>query len=149
MTKQCIKAMEYLYAQDAKTCNSVEKAVIDEALDQLLKWTDSEREARYLVRDAMSNAKKKVYRYCNRSYNLELEACKSLTSDWLGIEEIEWRDTIDRAGLTERQRLMFLRSEQGYSIKEVAQEWGVTVKAVYSIRQRARAVMQDYTRIGA
>ena len=25
----------------------------------MLKWTDSERDARYLVRDAMSNAKKK------------------------------------------------------------------------------------------
>ena len=31
---------------------------------------------------------------------------------------------MDRAGLTERQRLIFLRCEQGYSIKEVAQEWG-------------------------
>lgn len=35
------------------------------------------------------------------------------------------------------------------SIKEVAQQWGITEKSVYSIRQRARAVMLDYIKIGA
>lgn len=149
MTKQCIEAMEYLYAQEAKTCNSVEKAVIDEALEQMLKWTDSERDARYLVRDAMSNAKKKVFRYSNRNNSSDLEACESLASERLGIEMIDWGDTMDRAGLTERQRLIFLRCEQGYSIKEVAQEWGITEKSVYRIRQRARAVILDYIKIGA
>lgn len=147
MTEQWNKAMEYLYAQEQKTCSSIKKAVIDEALDQLMERTDSERDWHYLVQNALSNARKKVYRYSSR--HSVLDELGALPSDGSRTAIMEWQDIAVRAGLTERQRLVLRRCEQGYHIKEIALECGLSVKAVYSIRQRARAVILDYVEHGA
>lgn len=144
MTKQCIEAMEHLYALERKTANQTEKAVFDNALDQLLNWTDSERDPNYLVRDAISNARKKVYRYSNRTFDLDMEELNRLVFHQPEIEMIEWRDVLKQANLTERQQLVFRRCEQGYSIKEIALECSVSVKSIYRIRQRARSVILDF-----
>jgi len=139
MTEQTMEAMLSLYAKEGGTNDIAEKAIIDEALDQLLAHPDADLPAAYLRRNALSNAKKKVYRRTQRSRPLEL--LEDLPDEQRTYEAAEWRDLLDRLPFTPRQKRVLLRCAQGYSIQEIALECGTTKKAVYALRQRARSMV--------
>lgn len=141
MTRQWMEAMQAVYALEAKAHGILNKAVLDETLDQLMRFRDSQMEPSWLVRNARSNARKKVLRVYSRT--LALDRADFPAPPSAELEEMEWTDAIAQAGLTQRQRLILLRCGQGYSVKEIAWECGLTDKAVYRSRQRARDVLGE------
>ena len=147
MTEQCMKAMVYLYNREKITDCALDKDIIDEALNQLTNWAESNLDFWYLVRNAMSNAKKKVYRYNN--WNTDLAEHGHLLSDNSEIKIVEWDDVIKQADLTKRQALVLLRNRQGYTVKEISLECGVSPKTIYDIRQQARTAISDEWKRGA
>lgn len=136
MTEQCIEAMLRIYALEAKTQDNWAKAELDETLNQLVRFRDSQQNPSWLIKNARSNARKKVFRADSRNQSLDGEDFPAAPSPEL--EEMEWADAIAQAGLTKRQRRILLRCRQGYRVKEIARECGLTPKAVYHSRQRAR-----------
>lgn len=88
MTEQWEAAMLELYKRESMCSDHVKKAVIDEALDQLMRWQDSKQEPAWLVRNALSNAQKKVHRYGQRMTGPVDEVC--LEGPWgeLGLVEL-------------------------------------------------------------
>lgn len=140
MTEQCAKAMLALYAKEAKTNDNVEKAIIDEALDQVLRQTDSELPVPWIVSNALSNARKKVSRYHNRNFELDEDRHPISVEPDFGV--IELTDILTRTKLSPRQCLILCRCGQGYSIQEIAHECEISPKNVYRSRFKARAVIQ-------
>lgn len=146
MTEQWETAMLELYKRESMCSDHVKKAVIDEALDQLMRWQDSKQEPAWLVRNALSNAQKKVYRYGQRMAGPVDEACLEGPCGELGL--VETLDALCQVKLTRMQRIAVSRSAQGYEVQEIARECGVSDKAVYRNRQMGRAALRAYVDMG-
>ena len=139
MTEQWKHAMEKLQSMESNSCQSRWKWKIDEALDQMLDWTESTRDPEELVHNALQNAEKRVCRREKKQCELDGGDVEPAAPRSLKVEQLEWEDLVACIGLTERERLVTLRSGQGYCVQEIASEFGTTDKAVYHLRDRSRA----------
>lgn len=139
MTEQWKQAMEQLYAMESKSCTSRYKQMIDEALDQMLKWTESTRVPEELVKNALHNAKKRVSRHENRLCALDEAIFVLAAPSEFEEKVVELKDLVAHVDLTVRERSVIQHCGQGYRVQEIANEQGTSDKAIYHLRDRGRA----------